>query len=82
MPVFLDTTENMIELVALKVPRAVSLIPPAVYNIGIDGVIMAFRPTEPLRQHGQSRSAEWCSGSWSHGELARMPVQNRSQSSG
>lgn len=54
MPVFLETIDDMIELVALKFPRAASLIPLTVYNIGIDGVKMAFRPTEPLRRYDQN----------------------------
>ena len=58
MPVFLETIELLVELVALKVTRAVSLIPPAVYNIGIGGVKMAFIPTEPLRRYDQSHSGE------------------------
>ena len=60
MPVFLETTENMIERIAMSHHPAVRSIPLTVYNIGIDGVKMAFRPTEQLRRYDQSHSGGGC----------------------
>ena len=82
MPVFLDTIDNMVETSSKTLAHGVCHTAPASYNISIGGVAVALRPTEPLRRHDQSHSGEGCWGSWLRAELAKLPVQNRSQSSG
>ena len=54
MPVLLETFDTLVERYVEMFTHDVSLIPPVGYNIGIGGVKMAFRPTEPRRRHGQN----------------------------
>ena len=50
MPVLLETFDTLVERYVEMFTHDVSLIPLTDYNIGIIGVKMAFRPTEPRRR--------------------------------